>query len=68
MSGRKSPKSATKRREDAASEEATRNREMQTPKHGSPTRRGVVSPRDEKGVLYRGDFPNPLGDRNRGCF
>ena len=29
---------------------------------------GIVSRRDEKGTPYRGDFPNPASDRNRGCF
>lgn len=28
----------------------------------------IVSRRDERGVPYPGDFPNPLGDKNRGCF
>jgi len=29
---------------------------------------GIVSRRDEKGMPYRGDFPNPASDRTRGCF
>ena len=28
----------------------------------------IVSRRDEKGMPYRGDFPNPASDRTRGCF
>jgi hypothetical protein len=46
-------------------------REPRAPKDGS-VRRGprssVVSPRDEKGVPYRGDFPNPLRGTYRDCF
>jgi hypothetical protein len=29
---------------------------------------GIVSRRDERGVPYRGDFPNPASDVIRGCF
>ena len=29
---------------------------------------GIVSPRDERGMPYHGDFPNPASDRNKGCF
>lgn len=28
----------------------------------------VVSPRDERGTRYPGDFPNDLGRTYRGCF
>jgi hypothetical protein len=28
----------------------------------------VVSRRDERGIPYPGDFPNPASDRTRGCF
>jgi hypothetical protein len=28
----------------------------------------IVSRRDERGVPYPGDFPNPASDRTRGCF
>ncbi len=28
----------------------------------------VVSPRDERGTPYPGDFPNDLGHFYRGCF
>jgi hypothetical protein len=28
----------------------------------------IVDRRDERGTGYKGDFPNPLGDRRRGCF
>lgn len=28
----------------------------------------IVSPRDERGVRYPGDFPNDLGRYYRGCF
>ena len=29
---------------------------------------GIVSPRDERGTRYPGDFPNDLGNVYRGCF
>jgi hypothetical protein len=28
----------------------------------------IVSRRDERGIPYHGDFPNPASDRTRGCF
>ena len=28
----------------------------------------VLSPRDERGTRYPGDFPNPLGNLYKGCF
>ena len=28
----------------------------------------IVSRRDERGIPYPGDFPNPASDRTRGCF
>jgi hypothetical protein len=28
----------------------------------------IISRRDEKGLPYPGDFPNPASDRTRGCF
>jgi hypothetical protein len=28
----------------------------------------VLSPRDERGTPYPGDFPNPLGNLYKGCF
>lgn len=28
----------------------------------------IVSRRDERGLPYPGDFPNPASDRTRGCF
>lgn len=36
----------------------------QRPRKGS----GVVSPRDERGTPYPGDFPNPLHRIIKGCF
>ena len=33
------------------------------PAHGE-----IVSPRDERGTPYPGDFPNPVGGSYRGCF
>jgi hypothetical protein len=34
----------------------------------STERQEVVSPRDERGTPYPGDFPNDLGRSYRGCF
>lgn len=31
-------------------------------------RSSIVSPRDERGTPYRGDFPNPLRGTIRDCF
>jgi hypothetical protein len=28
----------------------------------------IVSRREERGLPYPGDFPNPASDRTRGCF
>jgi hypothetical protein len=28
----------------------------------------ITSRRDERGLPYPGDFPNPASDRTRGCF
>jgi hypothetical protein len=28
----------------------------------------IISPRDERGTPYPGDFPNPVGGLYRGCF
>ena len=28
----------------------------------------IISRRDERGIPYPGDFPNPASDRTRGCF
>jgi hypothetical protein len=29
---------------------------------------GIISPRDQRGTPYHGDFPNPASDRTKGCF
>jgi hypothetical protein len=28
----------------------------------------IISRRDQRGLPYPGDFPNPASDRTRGCF
>jgi hypothetical protein len=45
-------------------------REPRAPRGKSARRatRSIVSPRDEKGTPYRGDFPNPLRGTYRDCF
>ena len=67
MSGRKSGKAASTRVRDAAPGKASRE-PAKRPKRGVSTRRGLLSPDDERGVPYRGDWPNPTGEKNRGCF
>ena len=37
-------------------------------KKGQKEKGGIISRRDERGVPYPGDFPNPASDRTRGCF
>lgn len=37
-------------------------------KHDESKNDDVISRRDERGVPYPGDFPNPASDRTRGCF
>ncbi|MFN2567610.1 MAG: hypothetical protein ABR499_21660 [Gemmatimonadaceae bacterium] len=39
-----------------------------TDKERPAERAEVVSPRDERGTPYPGDFPNHLGGVYRGCF
>ena len=68
MSDRKSVKSAPERREPPVPRNAPRERTAPGRTPGAPARSDVVAPTDEKGVPYRGDFPNPLGVKNRGCF
>jgi hypothetical protein len=45
-------------------------RPVPKPAEPSPksTDSGIVSRRDEHGLPYHGDFPNPASDRTRGCF
>jgi hypothetical protein len=38
------------------------------PGSGKKEKHDIVSPRDERGIPYPGDFPNPASDRTRGCF
>lgn len=43
--------------------------ESRVPKPGKKSEKDdVVSRRDERGIPYPGDFPNPASDRTRGCF
>lgn len=39
-----------------------------TPTADKPKKDEIVSRRDERGIPYPGDFPNPASDRTRGCF
>jgi hypothetical protein len=49
--------------EQALRGEITQREEARGGSHGE-----IVSPRDERGTPYPGDFPNPLGGLYRGCF
>jgi hypothetical protein len=37
-------------------------------KTGDKRKTEIIGRRDERGVPYPGDFPNPASDRTRGCF
>jgi hypothetical protein len=38
------------------------------PKSDDKRKTEIISRRDERGLPYPGDFPNPASDRTRGCF
>jgi hypothetical protein len=38
------------------------------PKQKKGEKHDIVGRRDERGIPYPGDFPNPASDRTRGCF
>lgn len=38
------------------------------PKKSESEKAEIISRRDERGLPYPGDFPNPASDRTRGCF
>jgi hypothetical protein len=38
------------------------------PKRGESEKAEIITRRDERGLPYPGDFPNPASDRTRGCF
>lgn len=38
------------------------------PKQKKGDTQDIVGRRDERGIPYPGDFPNPASDRTRGCF
>jgi hypothetical protein len=38
------------------------------PKTGEKENDRIIGRRDERGLPYPGDFPNPASDRNSGCF
>jgi len=48
--------------------DGNRKPEKRDGKKGTPGLDTIVSRRDERGVPYRGDFPNPASDIIRGCF
>jgi hypothetical protein len=49
-------------------EQARRGETVPADENRSGARAEVVSPRDERGTPYPGDFPNDLGHLYRGCF
>lgn len=44
------------------------NERSPEPKTEDKRKTEIISRRDEKGLPYPGDFPNPVSDRTRGCF
>ena len=68
MTRKRTAKSALSRVLDAAPGKAPRAPDSRAQKKVSGKRGGFVSPKEEKGLPYPGDWPNPLGDKNRGCF
>jgi hypothetical protein len=65
---RKDSRSSGKRREPSRAVGASTDRVRKLAEKAARVRRGIISPRDERGVPYPGDWPNPLGEKNRGCF
>ena len=61
---RKDRKAAAPRRDDAQQSHRSDARKSPRPRKRS----SIVSPRDERGTPYRGDFPNPLRGTIRDCF
>jgi hypothetical protein len=50
-------------------EQARRGEQAPSAEEHQAARQGeIVSPRDERGTPYPGDFPNDLGRLYRGCF
>jgi hypothetical protein len=62
-----SRKSRGPRRRESARE---RSRDKRKAPHAPRERKGptIISPRDERGTPYPGDFPNPLHRVIKGCF
>ncbi|HJR63413.1 MAG TPA: hypothetical protein VJ803_06895 [Gemmatimonadaceae bacterium] len=65
---RKDSRSSVKRRATSKDAGASVARVRKVAEKAARVRRGIISPRDERGVPYPGDWPNPLGEKNRGCF
>lgn len=66
---RRSPSLLELFRRAKLAEQARRGEVVSTSDEGRDAARPeVVSPRDERGTPYPGDFPNPLGRTYRGCF
>jgi len=49
-------------------EEARRGETASVPEESHAPTGAILSPRDERGTRYPGDFPNDLGQHYRGCF
>jgi hypothetical protein len=64
---RRSPSLLELLRRAKLAEQARRGEVVQANDDNRP-RAEVVSPRDERGTPYPGDFPNDLGRFYRGCF
>ena len=46
-------------------EPAKQPKEPKSQPKGKPD---IISRRDERGIPYKGDFPNPASDKTKGCF
>ncbi len=49
-------------------EEARRGESAPATAESGGSSNGILSPRDERGTRYPGDFPNDLAQYYRGCF
>ena len=61
----------TRRSLDTALEQIIGHLPVERPREQKPSDKRndeIISRRDERGIPYPGDFPNPASDRTRGCF
>lgn len=61
----------TRRSLDTALEHVIGHLPVEKPREQKKTEHAkdeIISRRDERGIPYPSDFPNPASDRTRGCF